>query len=77
MTITGCLRIAPLLAALAAAPSHAGDIDRTAVDFTMPAHIKWVRNPPATGEQAVQRVAAGAGNEGGCAWTWSVWGCWR
>jgi quercetin dioxygenase-like cupin family protein len=53
MTITGCLRIAPLLAALAAAPSHAGDIDRTAVDFTTPADIKWVRNPAGTAEQAV------------------------
>jgi hypothetical protein len=31
-------------AALLAAPAAAADLDRTAVDFTTPADIKWVRN---------------------------------
>jgi quercetin dioxygenase-like cupin family protein len=33
--------------------SHAADLDRTAVDFTTPSDIKWVRNAAGTNEQAV------------------------
>ena len=43
------------LAALAALSltGFAGDIDRSAVDFTLPQDIKWVRNPGGTAEVAV------------------------
>jgi hypothetical protein len=42
------------LAVTVAAPSgHGADIDRTAVAFTAPADIKWVRNAAGTNEQAV------------------------
>jgi hypothetical protein len=39
--------------AIAASPSAAADLDRAAVDFTVPADIKWVRNAAGTNEQAV------------------------
>ena len=43
-----------LLAVLVAPPAGLGaDLDRTAVDFTAPADIKWVRNAAGTNEQAV------------------------
>jgi hypothetical protein len=43
-----------LLVVLVAAPAGLGaDLDRTAVDFTAPADIKWVRNAAGTNEQAV------------------------
>ena len=38
---------------LAASSGYGNDIDRTAVDFTVPADIKWVRNAAGTNEQAV------------------------
>jgi hypothetical protein len=38
---------------LAASSGYGADIDRTAVDFTVPADIKWVRNAAGTNEQAV------------------------
>jgi hypothetical protein len=38
------------IAALAQS-SYAGDIDRGAVDFTVPRDIKWVKNPGGTGEK--------------------------
>jgi hypothetical protein len=34
-------------------PSAFADIDRSAVDFTPAAQIKWVRNPAGTNEQAI------------------------
>ena len=48
------IRIAALavLAALSLT-GFAGDIDRSAVDFTVPKDIKWVRNPGGTAEVAV------------------------
>ena len=43
-----------LVALVLAVPgAHAGDLDRTAVDFTPPGEIKWVRNAAGTNEQAV------------------------
>ena len=46
--------IAIALAALAFAPAAClADIDRSAVDFTVPADIKWVRNAAGTNETAV------------------------
>ena len=43
-----------LLTAVVVAPAaSAADLDRTAVDFTTPADIKWVRNAAGTNEQAV------------------------
>ena len=45
-----------LLAAIAAALSQAclaGDIDRSAVDFTLAKDIKWVRNAAGTNESAI------------------------
>jgi len=44
-----------VLVVLLIAPSRAGsgEIDRTAVDFTTAAEIKWVRNAAGTNEQAV------------------------
>src|SRR4029434_3636271 len=44
-----------MLVALLIAPSRAGsgEIDRTAVDFTTPAEIKWVRNAAGTNDQTV------------------------
>jgi hypothetical protein len=43
-----------LLAVLVVPPAGLGaDLDRTAVDFTTPADIKWVRNAAGTNEQAV------------------------
>ena len=42
-----------LAAALLAVPgAHAADLDRTAVDFTPPGEIKWVRNAAGTNESA-------------------------
>ena len=39
--------------AMASAPSSAADLDRTAIEFTAPADIKWVKNAAGTNEQAV------------------------
>jgi hypothetical protein len=50
------IRIAPVLALVVAvvlAAPAAADLDRTAVDFTPPSEIKWVRNAAGTNEQAV------------------------
>src|SRR5262245_61937018 len=47
------LAVAVLGTMLATSSSTAADIDRTAVDFTPPAEIKWVRNAAGTNEQAV------------------------
>ena len=50
---------------LATSSSGAADIDRTAVDFTPHADIKWVRNAAGTNEQAVlfgPGLGAGAGD---------------
>jgi hypothetical protein len=42
------------LVTLSAVPAgHCADLDRTAVEFTPPAEIKWVRNAAGTNEQAV------------------------
>ncbi len=38
---------------MAAPAGHGADLDRTAVDFTPPSDIKWVRNAAGTNEQAV------------------------
>jgi hypothetical protein len=38
---------------MAAPPVNAADIDRTAVEFTPPSEIKWVKNPAGTNEQAI------------------------
>src|SRR5262245_21811441 len=54
--VAGALRrlALALLVMLITAPwSEAADLDRTAVDFTPPADIKWVRNAAGTNEQAV------------------------
>jgi hypothetical protein len=42
-----------LLGLLAALNCHAGDIDRSAVDFTLANDIKWVRNAAGTNETAI------------------------
>ena len=34
-------------------PGHGAELDRTAVDFTPPGEIKWMRNAAGTNEQAV------------------------
>ena len=47
------LQAVTLCVASAAAPLFAADIDRNAVDFTLPGDIKWVRNAAGTNEQAV------------------------
>ena len=46
---------APTLGALllVARLASAAELDRSAVDFTTPAEIKWVRNAAGTNEQAV------------------------
>jgi hypothetical protein len=38
---------------MAATASQAADLDRSAVDFTTPSEIKWVKNAAGTNEQAV------------------------
>jgi len=47
------LSLAVLGMMVAMSSSDAADIDRTAVDFTPPSEIKWVRNAAGTNEQAV------------------------
>jgi hypothetical protein len=47
------LVLAALAVTVAVPSGHGADIDRTAVDFTAPADIKWVRNAAGTNEQAV------------------------
>ena len=42
-----------IIAAALSQASLAGDIDRSTVDFTLPADIKWRRNPAGTNESAV------------------------
>ena len=49
----GTLALAVLAVMLTVSSGQAADIDRTAVDFTPPADIKWVRNAAGTMEQAV------------------------
>src|SRR5688572_5398243 len=51
--MTKMIRLFALGFAMAASPSAAADLDRAAVDFTVPADIKWVRNAAGTNEQAV------------------------
>ena len=54
--MTGTIRtlVLTLTALLLTAPgSRAADLDRTAVDFTPPGEIKWVRNAAGTAESAV------------------------
>ncbi len=54
--MTGMTRLFSLavLAMTTAMPSgHAADIDRTAVDFTPPSEIKWVRNAAGINESAI------------------------
>ena len=51
MRQTLCVAVLGLLTATAS--SQAADLDRTAVDFTIPSEIKWVRNAAGTNEQAV------------------------
>jgi hypothetical protein len=48
---TLCIAVLGLLTATAS--SQAADLDRTAVDFTIPSEIKWIRNAAGTNEQAV------------------------
>jgi quercetin dioxygenase-like cupin family protein len=47
------LSLASSLALSAFAPAQAQSIDPAAVQFTVPADIKWVRNPAGTNESAV------------------------
>jgi len=54
--MTGLTRVFPiavLAMMMAAPPGNAADIDRTAVDFTPPSEIKWVRNAAGTNEAAI------------------------
>ncbi len=51
--LTRLLALAALVTIPATAPSSAADLDRTAVDFTVPSEIKWVRNAAGTNESAV------------------------
>jgi len=51
--MTRVFSLAVLSMLLAAPAGHGADIDRSAVDFTIPANIKWVRNAAGTNEQAV------------------------
>lgn len=44
--------LAVVTGALIAIPASRADIDRAAVDFTVPADIKWVRNQAGTNETA-------------------------
>ena len=48
---TFCLAVLATL--MAASLAYGADIDRTAVDFKVPADIKWVRNAAGTNESAV------------------------
>jgi len=51
--LTRLLALAALVTIPTTAPSSAVDLDRTAVDFTVPSEIKWVRNAAGTNESAV------------------------
>jgi hypothetical protein len=54
--MTGLTRVIPIAVfavTMAATPGNAADIDRTAVDFTPPSEIKWVRNAAGTNESAI------------------------
>jgi hypothetical protein len=51
--LTRLLALAALVTIPTTAPSSAADLDRTAVDFTVPSEIKWVRNAAGTNESAV------------------------
>jgi hypothetical protein len=46
-------KLAVAAALMAVMPAGLADIDRSAVDFTTPADIKWVRNAAGTNESAV------------------------
>src|SRR6266852_9948331 len=49
----GAIRAISVAVTLSVQASYAADIDRTAVQFTVPADIKWVRNAAGTNEQAI------------------------
>jgi hypothetical protein len=51
--LTRLIALAVLVAVPAVTSSFAADLDRTAVDFTPPSEIKWVRNAAGTNESAV------------------------
>jgi hypothetical protein len=51
--LTRLLALAALVTIPTTAPSSAANLDRTAVDFTVPSEIKWVRNAAGTNESAV------------------------
>jgi mannose-6-phosphate isomerase-like protein (cupin superfamily) len=51
--LTRLLALAALVTIPTTASSSAADLDRTAVDFTVPSEIKWVRNAAGTNESAV------------------------
>ena len=54
MTRIASLVVLAVVAMLVVVPSaSAADIDRTAVDFTPPGGIKWIRNAAGTNESAV------------------------
>src|SRR4029077_20391304 len=51
--LTRLIALVALVTVPAAASGFAADVDRTAVDFTVPSEIKWVRNAAGTNESAV------------------------
>ena len=51
--MTRVFPIAVLAMMMATSSGTAADIDRTAVDFTPPSEIKWVRNAAGTNESAI------------------------
>jgi hypothetical protein len=51
--LTRVIVLAALLTLPAVPCSHGADIDRSAVDFTPPSDIKWVKNAAGTAESAV------------------------
>jgi len=54
MATTTRMLFLAVLGMMASAPAtRAADIDRSAVEFTPPSDIRWVKNPAGTNEQAV------------------------
>ena len=51
--LTRLIALVALVTIPTTASSSAADLDRTAVDFTVPSEIKWVRNAAGTNESAV------------------------
>jgi quercetin dioxygenase-like cupin family protein len=51
--LTRLIALAVLVTVTAVTSSFAADLDRTAVDLTVPSEIKWVRNAAGTNESAV------------------------